>query len=64
MTILDDETVEPPEIFTISITATGPTQEFVDLFDITRPETDIVIIDNDSEWTVLARFVTNEGAFC
>ena len=49
MVIFDDDSVEPPETFTVSITATGPTPEFISLFNITLPETTVQIIDNDSE---------------
>ena len=49
MNILDDELVEPPENIVISITPTGPTQEFIDLFDIVQEETVVQIIDDDSE---------------
>ena len=47
--ILDDGDVEPPEIFVVSITATGPTQEFIDLFNISLPQAVVQIVDNDSE---------------
>ena len=53
MVIFDDIGVEPPETFTVSITATGPTPEFISLFDITLPETTVQIIDNDSELVAL-----------
>ena len=58
--IYDDEDVEPPENFSVIITATGPTQEFIDLFDI-LPDTIVQIVDNDSEllriqWKSIALF--------
>ena len=46
MTIRDDDNVEPPEIFHVSINATGPN---VKLFNITEPETVVQIVDDDSE---------------
>ena len=49
MIVRDDDQVEPPETFTVSINATGPSQEFIDLFNITVPETAVRIVDNDSE---------------
>ena len=47
--IYDDEGVEPPETFSVNITATGPTLEFIDLFDIVFPDTIVQIVDNDSK---------------
>ena len=48
--VYDDEGVEPPETFTVTIIPTGPSSEFVALFDVTMLETTVVeIIDNDSE---------------
>ena len=44
--IYDDEDVEPPETFFVNITATGPTQKFIDLI---VPDTIIQIVDDDSE---------------
>lgn len=52
VTINDDEAVEPPETFTISITPVGPTQEFLNLFNVTVAETVVQIIDNDSEFSI------------
>ena len=50
--IYDDDDVEPPETFSVSITATGPS-EFISLFNIIIPETVVRIADNDSElWEV------------
>ena len=48
MEILDDSDVEPPETFFVSITATGPSQEFINLFNITE-QTVVQILDDDSE---------------
>ena len=48
MEILDDNGVEPPETILVSITATGPSQEFINLFNITE-QTDVQIVDDDSE---------------
>ena len=47
--IYDDESVEPPETFAVSITATGPLQEVISLFNITVPQAVVQIVDNDSE---------------
>ena len=44
--IHDDKDPENLETFSVSITATGPSQEF---FDITVPQTNVTIIDNDGE---------------
>ena len=41
--------VEPPETITINLTSTGPSQEYIDLFNITVQETIVQIIDNDSK---------------
>ena len=52
--INNDEYSEPRETFSVSITATGPSQEIINLFDITVPVTVVSIIDDDSElWKVL-----------
>jgi hypothetical protein len=48
MVIYDDEGVEPPENVSVTIIATGPTLEFINLFDIILPETTVQIVDNDS----------------
>ena len=50
MMILDDEEVEPPETFTVFVNATGPTDEYIDLFNVVRPQTLIEIVDNDSKY--------------
>ena len=47
--IYDDMSVEPPETITITLTPTGPSQEYIDLFNITVQETIVQIIDNDSK---------------
>ena len=49
VTIYDDEAVEPPETFTITIIPIGPNDESLDLFNVTVNETVVQIIDNDSE---------------
>ena len=45
----NDKHPESQEVFSVSITAVGPSQEFIDLFDITVPQTDVTIIDDDGE---------------
>ena len=50
MMIHDDEAVEPPENITVDLTATGPSQEFIDLFNIIRPVTVVQIVDDDGEY--------------
>ena len=47
--IYDDKDPESQEIFSVHIRATGPSEEFIDLFDITVPQTNVTIIDNDGE---------------
>lgn len=47
--ILDDMSVEPPETITITLTPTGPSQEYIDLFNIIVEETIIQIVDDDSK---------------
>lgn len=49
VTIYDDETVEPPETFTIRIIPIGPNDESLDFFNVTVDEAVVQIIDNDSE---------------
>ena len=55
MVIYDDEGVEPPENVSVTIIATGPTLEFINLFDIILPETTVQIVDNDSEFFLQIR---------
>ena len=47
--INDDEDSEPRETFSVNIMPTGPSQEFINLFDITVPDTNVSIVDDDSE---------------
>ena len=46
--IYDDEDVEPTEMFSVSITTTGPS-EFISLFNIITSQTVVEIVDSDSE---------------
>ena len=51
--IYDDDDVELPETFSVSIIPTGPS-EFISLFEIIIPETVVRIADDDSElWEVI-----------
>lgn len=60
MIIYDDDDVELPETFFVSIIPTGPS-EFISLFDITIPETIVRITDNDSElWKVIYNYHVND----
>ena len=47
--IHDDEDTEGQEVFSVSIEATGPSEDFISLFSITVPETNVTIIDNVGE---------------
>ena len=47
--IHDDDKNEGQEAFSVSIKATGPSEDFISLFSITVPETDVKIIDNDGK---------------